>query len=78
MREEIRNIVVQAVAGTKGLTEAIDELLLLHNNTVPDDDRINYISSEAAQQDWNDLHFKAAYEDGFIDGAKWCRSEIKK
>ena len=31
MREKIQNIVVKAVAGTKDITEAIDELLLLYN-----------------------------------------------
>lgn len=33
MRDKIQEIVVQAVAGTKDITEAIDQLLLLHNVT---------------------------------------------
>lgn len=31
MRDKIQDIVVKAVAGTKDITEAIDELLLLYN-----------------------------------------------
>jgi hypothetical protein len=31
MRDKIQEIVVQAVAGTKDLTEAIDQLLVLYN-----------------------------------------------
>ena len=34
MRDEIREIVVQAVAGTKDLTQAIDELVDLKSNAV--------------------------------------------
>ena len=31
MRDKIQEIVVQAVAGTKDITEAIDQLLVLYN-----------------------------------------------
>jgi len=31
MRDKIQEVVVQAVAGTKDLTEAIDQLLVLYN-----------------------------------------------
>ncbi len=39
MRDKIQNIVTQAVAGTKDLTESIDELLALSNtdNRTPED-----------------------------------------
>jgi len=67
MRDKIQEVVVQAVAGTKDITEAIDQLLVLYNVSnwvsvetppkagrylVKTDDRIELAEYEPIYKEW--------------------------
>lgn len=45
-------------------------------NSLPTDDEISFVASdESNHHDWNDLRFKAEWQEGFVDGAKWMRNK---
>ena len=43
----------------------------------PTDEEIEQVACDEMQQDWTDLAYLRVYKDGFIDGAKWMRNQIK-
>ncbi len=45
---------------------------------LPDDEIWHVASDESNHHDWNDLRFKAEWQEGFVAGAKWARAQVVK